>query len=153
MAAKKGNKNALGNEGGRPSKMPDDLIKKSLAYIKQCEDDLEEVVKQTREDGTVITTTKELKVNLPSLAGLAVWLDVSRDTVYEWQQSKIEFSDICSKILTLQEMILINKALAGVYNSNITKLLLTKHGYTDKTDITSDGKALPTPIYGGKSII
>jgi hypothetical protein len=26
--------------------------------------------------------------------------------------------------------------------------MLAKHNYTDKQDITSDGKALPTPILG-----
>ena len=47
---------------------------------------------------------------------------------------------------------LINNALVNKYNSSITKLLLSKHGYVERQDITSDGKALPTPILGGATL-
>lgn len=94
MAAKKGNKNALNNEGGRPPKIPNDLIKQATDYLQQCEDDLQEVITQSREGGNVTTTKKLISVNLPSIAGLARWLNVSRETIYKWQEAKIEFSDI-----------------------------------------------------------
>jgi hypothetical protein len=45
--------------------------------------------------------------------------------------------------LSTQERILVSKGLKGEFNSNIAKLALGKHGYTDKQDVTSDGKALP----------
>ena len=32
--------------------------------------------------------------------------------------------------------------LFGDYNANITKMMLGKHGYSDKQDVTSDNKAL-----------
>ena len=43
-------------------------------------------------------------------------------------------------------MTLIAKGLKGEFNASITKLMLTKHGYTDKQDVTTGGKELPTPI-------
>lgn len=81
---------------------------------------------------------------IPSIAGLAVELKVSRDTIYEWRkhEDKKEFSDILQDILSSQERILISKGLKGEFNSNITKLALGKHGYTEKQDVTSDGKAM-----------
>jgi len=82
---------------------------------------------------------------IPSVAGLALHLNKARSTVYEWRQheDKQEFADILHNILSLQEKLLINNGLTGEFNSNITKLVLGKHGYTDKTDITSDDKPVP----------
>ena len=106
----------------------------------------------------VITATKKYLVEymrfgdvIPSIAGLACYLDVSRSTIYDWasQEDKQEFSHILANILSNQERILINKGLSGEFNSNITKLALGKHGYTDKADVTSGGKVIP--IYGGLS--
>jgi hypothetical protein len=88
---------------------------------------------------------EELGDAIPSIAGLAVELQVSRDTIYDWRkhEDKKEFSDILQDILSTQERILVSKGLKGEFNSNIAKLALGKHGYTDKQDVTSDGKALP----------
>lgn len=47
-----------------------------------------------------------------------------------------------------QEERLINNGLGGQYNPTIAKVLLTKHGYTDKVDVTSKDEKLPTPIFG-----
>lgn len=86
---------------------------------------------------------------VPSIAGLAVYLDLSRDTIYEWLKhpDKQEFSDITSKIATSQERTLINGSLNGVLNANISKLMLSKHGYHEKTetDITTKGQSINEP--------
>lgn len=78
---------------------------------------------------------------LPTIAGLAVELSVSRDTIYEWAKHHPEFSDILEQLKALQESMLIQNGLKNEYNSTITKLMLTKHGYHDKqeTDVTSKG--------------
>ncbi len=89
---------------------------------------------------------------LPTVEGLAVHLCVARSTIYEWAKVHPEFSDILEALLAAQGSQLIQNGLKGDYNPTITKLMLTKHGYTDKQDITTEGKALPTPIYGGASI-
>ena len=45
------------------------------------------------------------------------------------------FSNIFEKLMSEQEKVLVNKGLTGDYNSTIAKLILTKHGYSDKQDI------------------
>jgi len=74
---------------------------------------------------------------IPSIAGLAVVSNISRETLRVWgtEEGKEEFSAILAKILAKQESILINKGLSGEFNSNITKLALGKHGYHEKHDV------------------
>lgn len=78
---------------------------------------------------------------IPSLAGLAVILGVSRETVRAWQKEtdKTDFSAICSELLSEQERVLVNKGLQSEFNSAITKLVLGKHGYHEKQDTTLSG--------------
>ena len=109
---------------GRPTDYTEELLSKAQAYLDESIDN---------------------KEFYPSIAELSFELDIARKTIYEWigQENKKQFSDIVEKILTLQEIRLSENGLQGKYNSSITKLMLTKHGYTDKQDVTSDGKAIP----------
>lgn len=86
---------------------------------------------------------------LPTIEGLAVHLGVWRSTLYDWAAPSsdvyhVEFHDIFEQLKALQASMLIQNGLKGEYNATITKLLLTKHNYSDKqeTDIKSDGKAI-----------
>ncbi|QNK82585.1 DNA-packaging protein [Nakamurella sp. PAMC28650] len=111
--------------GGRPTKYTPELLKKAQGYLKQCVDTKEVV--RTGNSGQVIWTVK-----LPSVAGLAIYLKVARQTVYDWAETYPQFSDILDEILAEQEQRLIDNGLAGNYNSAIAKLVLGKHGYQDK---------------------
>lgn len=119
---------------GRPSDYTPELLEKAKGYLATCVD---------------TPNGLHLDVNLPSVAGLAVYLGVARTTIYDWasQDDKREFSNILQKILAEQEKRLINKGLSGDYNSNIAKLALGKHGYSDRQELTGkDGKDLyPSP--------
>lgn len=86
--------------------------------------------------------------NLPSIEGLAVFLEVHRSTIYDWKDKFPEFSDILEKILAVQADSLMNNGLTGKWNSTISKLILTKHGYSDKseTDITSKGEKIEQSV-------
>lgn len=90
---------------------------------------------------TLYSGTSRLDVQLPSIAGLAVFLHVSRESIRTWAigESDLEqqFSGIVDEILAEQENRLVSKGISGEYNPTIAKLLMTKHGYSDKTDITS----------------
>ena len=48
---------------------------------------------------------------------------------------------------------LLNNGLSGNYNPTIAKVMLTKHGYREGIDNTTNDKDLPAPIYGGKSSV
>ena len=105
------------------------------------EESQDEEVQQTiglSTKGTELYKTK-LNVKLPSIEGLARYLGVSRDTLYEWAKEHEEFSDILEIVRAEQADRLINNGLAGDYNPTIAKLLLHKHGYSDKTELTGDG--------------
>jgi hypothetical protein len=80
-----------------------------------------------------------MKDEIPTVAGLAIALGVSRDTVYDWakQEAKSEFSDIVADLQAIQERLLLNNGLRGLYNSTIAKLMLSsKHGYAERTEHT-----------------
>ena len=69
---------------------------------------------------------------------------MSRSTIYEWikDEEKKEFSDIVEWLLSRQGKLTLNNGLNNKFNSSIAKLLLSKHGYVEKseTDITSKGQ-------------
>ena len=71
---------------------------------------------------------------IPSAVGLALILDITRSTLYAWarDEDKKVFSHILDNINKKQEQILLGKGLNNEFNSNITKLVLGKHGYHDR---------------------
>jgi transposase-like protein len=88
---------------------------------------------------------------VPQIAGLAMAMDVHRSTIYEWAEDadKKEFADIFTRVKQMQERKLVNNGLAGTFNPAITKMMLTKHGYSDKIEqahTSPDGSLGPTRI-------
>lgn len=83
---------------------------------------------------------------IPSVAGLAKVLRIPRSTLKgvaipdtdgsrinpEQQALKDELISILGEINTEQEVVLLNGGLNGDMNSNIVKLALGKHGYSEK---------------------
>ncbi len=79
--------------------------------------------------------------------GLAYLLGISNSTFYEWitHEDKEEFSDIASKVLQRQYITLVTNGLNNTANSGITKLMLGKHGLSDKVDNTSSDGSMSAP--------
>lgn len=133
---------------GRPTKLTLDLIGKAEEYLKLCTD-ADRPVDETLEPqphGGALKREKRLIVKLPTKGGLAKYLGVSRDSLYEWAKNDDKFSDIMEQLGSEQEDRLINFGLSGDYNPTIAKVLLTKHGYHDKveSEITNpDGSLNP----------
>jgi len=73
---------------------------------------------------------------IPSAVGLALVLNIRRSTLYEWAKAedKKAFTDILDNINKRQEQVLLNNGLSNKFNSNITKLVLGKHGYHDRPE-------------------
>lgn len=113
------------NKVGRPSELAE-CLEKAREYLNGGYESVGEVI--------------------PNIAGLACYLGKARSTVYEYAEKSKEFSDILEAILSLQESKLLNNGLKGDFNSTIAKLILTKHGYTDKQEVTgADGAPLIPP--------
>lgn len=110
----------------RPTIYSDEIITKTQEYIDLCED-------------------TEGKVRLPTIEGLAFHLKIHKDTIHTWrkEEDKQEFSDLIEELLSKQGDRLVNKGLSGDYNPTIAKVLLTKHGYREGIDATTNDKDLP----------
>ncbi len=126
---------------GRPSLLNQELLQKAKEYI----DRFSSSVVDKEEDAM------RLEV-IPSVAGLALHLGISRTTIYDWVKEegeceyKAEFSDTLERLKALQEAALINGGLQGRFNANIAKLALANHGYSDKQEVdtkSSDGSMTP----------
>lgn len=132
------------NPVGRPPVYSDEILLKAQEYLHNCQDEEVQVVKQSSEKYEMFDN--KLKVKIPTKGGLAVALGVSRETLYAWAKEKPIFSDIMEQLGAIQEERLINNGLSGDYNPTIAKVLLTKHGYREGTDVTTNDKDMPTPL-------
>lgn len=123
---------------GRPTDYNSEILSKAWEYVDSCEDTTEQIVTGQSEKGFTTFGTK-VTVKLPSIEGLALYIGVHKDTVYEWEKIHDEFSDVINVLRSKQAERLINNGLSGDYNANIAKLLLSKHGYADKQEIKHEG--------------
>lgn len=111
-------KNKVKRANGRPTKYRAEFVDLVCDYLDGCED---------------VYLGNRLKVHLPSVEGFAIFIGVSRDTLYEWAKKHEGFSYTLGRIKTVQHESLINSGLSGAYNSTIAKLMLTSnHGYSEK---------------------
>lgn len=98
---------------GRPRLLTPELMEKAESYINKW---------------------RELGDKVPGIESFAVFIGVARSTVYKWADEDERFSDILEEINAKQARELINNGLDSTFNHSITKMMLTKHGYTDKTE-------------------
>ena len=75
-------------------------------------------------------------VKIPTIEGLAYSLGVHKDTVYQWEKEYSSFSDVTSELRAKQGDLLLKHGLSGEYNPVITKLMLDKHGYNERQELT-----------------
>jgi len=112
----------------RPTDYNEKMLDKVKEYINSCTD---------------TEVKNKIKVKLPTIEGLASYINVNRDTIYEWCKVHKAFSDIIESLREKQVESLINNGLSGDYNSTIAKVLLAKHGYRDAQELTgAEGKSL-----------
>lgn len=106
---------------GRPTLYSPEMVAKAQEYLDSG----------YLEDGKVI----------PSQVGLALYLGVRRQTIDLWADNPEhdEFIGILDAIQAKQHSLLINSGLTGEFNSAITKLVLGKHGYSEKQETTLQG--------------
>ena len=111
------------NPVGRPSKLTRELVDKANFYM------LSDF--QTQGDA------------VPSHAGLCCYLGVVKSTIYEFCKVENdlgrEFSNTLEAIKVKQERMLLSGGLLSTYNPQITKLMLSNHGYSDKQEVEHSG--------------
>lgn len=97
---------------GRPTLYSDELLEKTREYVYAGPDEL------------------------PSVEGLALYIGINRKTIYAWEkeEGKEEFCNIIDDLRSKQAKMLIENGLRGEYNATITKLMLSKHGYSEKQE-------------------
>ena len=106
---------------GRPSSFSPEVELDAIKYIQGG---------YKEEDGQVV----------PSVVGLAVYLGVSKSTLYKWaEDGRGTFSDTLELCNDKQHLILTSKGLTSDFNSAITKLMLSNHGYSEKTSTEITG--------------
>lgn len=125
---------------GRPTKYDDSIVEKAREYLEACEDEEYERVKTEGDKSTSYELS--VKVKIPTIEGLSLYLKVRRSTVYEWIEKYEEFSDIVDEIMAVQAQRLLENGLSGIYNSKIAQIMLSKHGYIERKeeDVHTDGK-------------
>lgn len=116
---------------GRPSSYNDELIDEAYEYL-TCF--LNEEKRRELVPPQVV----------PTIEGMCFYINRARSTIYSWKndEDKSEFMDIVEGVNEMQSLMLQNGGLGGHYNPSIVKLLLTKHGYSDKVETdhkNSDG--------------
>lgn len=124
----------------RPTLLTKELRSKAAEYLTLRRDNVE-----LTEKGALAF----VEVQLPSIADFALFLGITRETVYDWSNKDsvrhdIDFSDIVKEISMEQEKRLINNGLGGLYAPKVVGMILAKHGYSEKieTDITSKGESI-----------
>ncbi len=106
----------------------------------------------TTKNGTVIEEESEIATKMPFMVDFCDKIGISRSTLHNWTREHPEFMDAYTRAKEYQERHLVNNALLGNYNPGFAALVAKNWlGWKDKHDVTTDGKALPTPIYGGMS--
>ena len=114
--------------GGRPTKYTPELLTKAHEYVEKWQL-LGDVV--------------------PQVASLAIHCGISTQRIYEWikDDEKAEFRDVYTRVMDMQFQGLVNKGLCRETDSGLTKLMLHKHGLSDKQEIdhTTNGKDITNP--------
>jgi len=140
------------HKGWRPTDYSEEILQKARQYLEKCNDDYE-LMKNTEVTQTKTiewlsfeekkeTKLLKLKVKLPTIDWLAKYINVNKSTIYEWLKKSeyVEFSNLYNELMEEQAERLINMSLSNDYNSSISKLLLTKHWYIEKSEVEETKK-------------
>lgn len=112
--------------GGRPTKYSEEMLQKANDYLAMsCPENME----------------------VPTVEGLAIALDIDDDTVVEWSKLYPEFSATIKRLKSKQKMHLINAGMFGGKEVNSTMaifLLKVNHGLveTNNVDLRSNGESI-----------
>lgn len=140
---------------GRPTLYTiDNLLKKTQEYLDSCQDREVDVAESYNERTGTERTKKELRIKLPTVAGLSLHLHTSKQRIYEYSKRWPSFRDALAILSAMQEERLINESMAGRYNAAIAKLMLsTNHGYQEQSNSKWEGRITSSVSDEDKAIL
>jgi hypothetical protein len=74
-------------------------------------------------------------VRLPTIEGLALYIHASKTICLTWELQYPEFTQVLAELRMKQAKALIENGLAGLYDPEVTKVLLAKHGYRESIEL------------------
>ena len=134
---------------GRAKLTPEQIDKLIQEYFEHCDSTVR----------AVQIGKRVAEVQTPySLAGLAAYMDLSRDTLYEWSNGKYPVSDdtegsrdiqnrVSDSIMRARRRIeasLLERSLTGELDSKIAALILGHMGYAAKQEVQHSGNMAVT---------
>ncbi len=152
--------NGKEKKAGRPSLLNPELIEKAKTYLEWCEknpvltgktktvtkklarresgesEEEEDSDETAAVEGVEKSVEQESHPRLPTIAGLARHLGVSRDSIYEWVEQSDEFSDVYEAVRQANEDVAWIHGGAGTLNPSIARLALAQHGHVERKEIS-----------------
>lgn len=126
---------------GRPSGYDPKYIDMVDDYLKTT-GIVEKEFHKTRSDNSN-SYEREYDVNLPKVEGFSSFIDVPLSTMKGWEDDYPEFSTALDKIRKEQHNMIVDGMASGKISQVLGKLMLSSnHGYREKSDLTTDGKAI-----------
>ena len=79
---------------------------------------------------------------IPQIARLARHCGISTSALYDWIKKPecAELAEVYARVKTEQECELVDGGLSRTFDSGLSKLMLIKHGYSDKQEIDLTAK-------------
>jgi hypothetical protein len=141
-----GNKNALGNEGGRPTDYKAEYCQSLIEWF-EIEPNREVELPHYKDGEVTWTDTKTVANKLPKFHEFAKSIGVTHQTLLNWCDAHIEFFAAYTRAKELQKFFLIENGLNGCYNPAFA--IFVSKNITDM----KDKQEIPIDIKGEITII
>lgn len=150
----KGNQNAVGNNGGAPSKYKPEYCDEIIEFFSRKPYDVLMMMNEDtgREEPVINKQGNAVLIpcDLPTFEGFGIHIGVSSTTLHNWRDAYPEFLGAYLRAKDYQKEILIQNGLHGNYEKQFA--IFTAKNVTDMTDrqqvdnVSSDGSMSPKKI-------
>lgn len=143
MPAPKGNKNAIGNKGGRPAEYNPEYCQQMIDYF-SIAPYYERGIEHFKDGYVAWVDPKIVPNELPAFHKFATKIGVTHQTLLNWSEKHVEFFDAYTRCKELQKFFLIENGLLGCYNPIFT-MFVAKNitDMKDKTETDVNIKEIP----------
>lgn len=138
LGAPIGNKFAIGNEGGSPTKYKTEYCEMLVDFFRVQPQILKK--KRTYFADGQLKSEEEYPIasELPTFQSFADKIGVHVDTLHEWKNKHEEFSEAYARAKQLQEHIWLVNSMGNLYNAQFAQFFGKNClGYKDKTEVES----------------